>query len=357
MIAKRTEEDEDEDEDGMAVNATSGGREKDEESEYTWTDCSSSEDEEGAEEKAGKEECGDDGKGSENEEEALAANAHEDDSDIPTDAVSSSSSSSSSSHAHPPLPSHEQVHGVKEKEIETERASEHETSEVITNREKEKEEGEAVKNDDSRACLSSSINGVGEEACGADKKTFSNDVSNKSGDQKSGRVRKPTMSTADLQSCNRRPLLRMAKPQPSKRDLSWLEEAKDDCPMLDSMQVTLRKWADSAREWRQPDPTEGVRGKAPTSVFVGTRSTDPYPRIRDEIFSYRGERNFFGRPHGRGVATFENGDQFTGEFRHELREGPGTLKRAAGRAPGDILYLDGNYVHDRLEGRGKIEYR
>ena len=149
------------------------------------------------------------------------------------------------------------------------------------------------------------------------------------------------MENGTSNSSNHRPLLRLAKPHPPKaRDLSWLldDDSGADNNMLDSMQVsahgdqfifnsnfsaqaTLRKWVESSRELRQPDPLEGIKGRSATSTFVGTRSTDPYPRIRDEVFSYRGERNFFGRPHGRGNAAFENGDRFAGEWRDGVREG------------------------------------
>ncbi len=85
--------------------------------------------------------------------------------------------------------------------------------------------------------------------------------------------------------------------------------------------------------------------------------TDPYPTTKGEIYTYVGETNDRRRPHGAGTMTFENGDRFCGEFRDEMRQGPGTLELASSSSPSQMLYLDGNYADDRLEGRGKIEYR
>ncbi len=54
-------------------------------------------------------------------------------------------------------------------------------------------------------------------------------------------------------------LLRLAKPAPPKaRDLSWLEDARDDT-LLDSMQETLRKWVEAARGNKGADPMENVK--------------------------------------------------------------------------------------------------
>ena len=44
---------------------------------------------------------------------------------------------------------------------------------------------------------------------------------------------------------------------------------------------------------------------------------------------------------------------FKGTFKNEIREGPGTLMILKG----EMCFLDGNYCNDRLEGKGKIEYR
>lgn len=78
--------------------------------------------------------------------------------------------------------------------------------------------------------------------------------------------------------------------------------------IMDSMHVTLQKWLDDVTTWSL-EPLDSFKGKAAGTTLVGTKPTDPYLRIRDEIFTYSGEKNFFGKPHGKGVVTFENGDQ------------------------------------------------
>ena len=76
------------------------------------------------------------------------------------------------------------------------------------------------------------------------------------------------------------------------------------------------------------------------------------------MFTYKGDKDFFGRPHGKGVVTFENGDRFNGEFRSEVgREGRGTLKiNTENNNDHGFLYIDGVYSKDMLEGAAKIEY-
>jgi hypothetical protein len=83
---------------------------------------------------------------------------------------------------------------------------------------------------------------------------------------------------------------------------------------------------------------------------------DPYQTTRGEIYVYEGETNHRRKPHGMGTMILENGDKFTGRFRDEIRDGPGTMELSlSGKSP--IQYIDGVYTNDRLEGRGKIEYR
>ena len=142
-----------------------------------------------------------------------------------------------------------------------------------------------------------------------------------------------------------------SKPVSYKKDLSWLEHREENV-VIDSMFTTLEKWLITVKQWSN-EPLSGLKARASSSVLVGTRPTDPYPRLRDEIFSYKGEANFFGKPHGRGVVTFENGDTLTGEFRNNMREGPATLKLVSG----NMVFLEGTYVNDKLDGNGKIEYK
>ena len=145
--------------------------------------------------------------------------------------------------------------------------------------------------------------------------------------------------------------LKLSSKNLNKKDLSWLNP-KEDNLIMDSMFITLKKWLDLVTKWSS-DPLEGVKGKASGSVLAGTKPTDPYPRLRDELYLYEGETNFFDKPHGKGTVSYDNGDIFTGEFKDGLRHGYGTLKVVEGPK----AYLDGNYVRDRLEGKGKIEYR
>jgi hypothetical protein len=139
-----------------------------------------------------------------------------------------------------------------------------------------------------------------------------------------------------------------------KRDMSWLEHKVEDIVMIESMHATLEKWMATVQRYEGGDPLDQVKGKAAGTVLVGSKALDPYPRLKDAgPFSYKGEVNFFGQPHGKGVITYSSGDQFRGEFRNDQREGLGTLQTVEH----EILYLDGRYVHDKLEGKARVEYR
>ncbi len=48
---------------------------------------------------------------------------------------------------------------------------------------------------------------------------------------------------------------------------------------------------------------------------------DPYPTLASESFRYAGERDKFGRIHGRGTVYFPNGRKFSGSFFHGVRYG------------------------------------
>ena len=79
-----------------------------------------------------------------------------------------------------------------------------------------------------------------------------------------------------------------------------------------------------------------------------SRSADSQAAVRTmahEGGQYRGlTRN--GRPHGRGVLTWANGDRFEGEFRNGRRTGHGVYRWAEGE-----LY-EGDFVNGKRHGRG-----
>ena len=64
---------------------------------------------------------------------------------------------------------------------------------------------------------------------------------------------------------------------------------------------------------------------------------------------YAGERDKFGRIHGRGTVYFPNGRKFVGSFSHGARCGGGELFEREG-----ARILSGTYVHDRLSGHCEI---
>ena len=64
---------------------------------------------------------------------------------------------------------------------------------------------------------------------------------------------------------------------------------------------------------------------------------------------YAGERDKFGRIHGRGTVYFPNGRKFVGNFSHGARCGGGELFEREG-----ARILSGTYVHDRLSGHCEI---
>ena len=63
---------------------------------------------------------------------------------------------------------------------------------------------------------------------------------------------------------------------------------------------------------------------------------DPYPTLSGESYRYAGERDRFGRIHGRGAIYFPNGRKFLGLFSHGVRSGDGLLAIHAQRLVGRL---------------------
>jgi hypothetical protein len=76
---------------------------------------------------------------------------------------------------------------------------------------------------------------------------------------------------------------------------------------------------------------------------------DPYPTLASESYRYAGERDKFGRIHGRGTVYFPNGRKFAGSYFHGARSGQGELFEREG-----ARILAGKYVCDKLHGLCEI---
>jgi len=100
--------------------------------------------------------------------------------------------------------------------------------------------------------------------------------------------------------------------------------------------------------WRE----ESTQKKsAPVTMLkdLSKYNLDPYPTLSRESYRYAGERDKFGRIHGRGTVYFPNGRKFVGSFSHGARCGSGELFEREG-----ARILSGDYVQDRLNGQCEI---
>ena len=136
-----------------------------------------------------------------------------------------------------------------------------------------------------------------------------------------------------------------------KKSVSRTEKRNAD---IDSILVTIEKWITNTRKWTH-DPLAAYNyEKLEHSPLIFSKSLDPYFQLEKASYNYKGEKDLIGRPHGQGVIRFANGDKFFGEFKYGLRHGPGTLQI---NNEISMLYLDGHYYNDMLEGKGKIQFR
>ena len=72
--------------------------------------------------------------------------------------------------------------------------------------------------------------------------------------------------------------------------------------------------------------------------------------------SWEGERNEESLPHGKGVATYPNGDVFTGVIKNSYREGKGTYvwkELEEGKSGG---VYEGEYESNKKHGKGVMKY-
>eukprot|EP00696_Hemimastix_kukwesjijk_P004014 gnl/Hemi2/14949_TR5061_c0_g1_i1.p2 gnl/Hemi2/14949_TR5061_c0_g1~~gnl/Hemi2/14949_TR5061_c0_g1_i1.p2 ORF type:complete len:228 (-),score=91.47 gnl/Hemi2/14949_TR5061_c0_g1_i1:114-797(-) len=71
----------------------------------------------------------------------------------------------------------------------------------------------------------------------------------------------------------------------------------------------------------------------------------------DTLGAYEGERNLANERHGRGIATFKNGDRYEGQYANGVRHGEGTYVWADKKEK-----YEGNYVNDKKDGLGSYYY-
>jgi hypothetical protein len=67
-------------------------------------------------------------------------------------------------------------------------------------------------------------------------------------------------------------------------------------------------------------------------------------------YQYRGPRNKFGEMDGKGKLSFENGDEYVGEFRHDHFHGDGVYSY------GDGNLYSGGYKKSKKHGKGEYKY-
>ena len=138
-----------------------------------------------------------------------------------------------------------------------------------------------------------------------------------------------------------------------KVDLSWIERECEKTQVIGSMLDQLQKWVAEVKEF-DPDPWGEVNGARDDPVLPSALLTDPYARLRDEIYTYEGQTDDLGKPHGEGTVTFESGDKLYGHFVHGSREGHGFLQVTS---KPDLASLEGNYSNDLLRGKVKVDYK
>lgn len=106
--------------------------------------------------------------------------------------------------------------------------------------------------------------------------------------------------------------------------ISKLEERTNWNLLSDTMYEQLQQWKSSIETWDE-NQLHGMKHKTCIPLKVGSRPVDPHS-MRENNLKYKGEKNFYSKPHGQGKVIFENGDWMCGEFVDGMRHGLGTMK-------------------------------
>lgn len=80
---------------------------------------------------------------------------------------------------------------------------------------------------------------------------------------------------------------------------------------------------------------------------------DPMEVLDDDFYSYVGGKDSSGECHGTGVLEYDDGSYVSGTWSHGVRQG---LFKVDTNKPGcEVVYLEGHYQDDRLEGLVKVQ--
>jgi len=85
-------------------------------------------------------------------------------------------------------------------------------------------------------------------------------------------------------------------------------------------------------------------------------AAEPEEDAGEAFGSWEGERNEESLPHGKGKATYPNGDTFSGVIKNSYREGKGSYvwkELEEGKSGG---VYDGDYDSNKKHGKGVMKY-
>jgi len=133
---------------------------------------------------------------------------------------------------------------------------------------------------------------------------------------------------------------------------------------------TPEEYAKELEQWLKKMKCTGVTGirlESFADIKVGILddnvdhnaiSIEPYPNIWKEKHKYKGYNDENGKPRGKAVIEFENGDCISGSFQEGLRHGECRIEIASENAAKrkNLAYLIGNYVKDQLHGKCKAGF-
>lgn len=129
---------------------------------------------------------------------------------------------------------------------------------------------------------------------------------------------------------------------------------------MDSGQEEIGNWIKNIQTIEEESPL-GHKYRSFIPLRLGCKPVETHSML-DKNWSYQGELDIFGKPHGHGEVIFSDGETSRGRFVDGLRHGPGVVRvksdlsrNISGEMTDSrVSFIECNFVADKIEGPGKV---
>lgn len=132
---------------------------------------------------------------------------------------------------------------------------------------------------------------------------------------------------------------------------------------------TVEEWREDLTAWLAAmrcftlgsDPTTRLAEKAlklgtlPSSVAPTAKVLDPMEVLDDDFYEHKGGKDAEKELHGHGTLEYDGGSYVKGSWCHGVRHGTFTFD--TNKPEAEVIYMEGDYREDMLEGRVVLQVR